>query len=96
MENFVNFSFVDHSIDFECKYPRKLDIDEVDFDVIGTNTQIDNSGMEGNLPYKLEVDVANAGQMTAVTITALHNLSDKISAKLVKIHNVFDLRRSSG
>ena len=85
MENFVNFSFVDRSIDFECKYPRKLDIDEVDFDVIGTNTQIDNSGMEGNLPYKLEVGVAKAGQMTAVTVSPLHNLSDHISAKLVTI-----------
>ena len=37
--------------------------------------------MTGNMPYNIEVDVGDIGQMTTVKILPLHDFSDQISAK---------------
>ena len=78
------FSFFDNSINFGCKYPRKVNVDDAHFEVIGTNAQSESALMSGTMPYKIEVNVADTvGDMTAVTISSLHAFTDRIQAKYV-------------
>ena len=71
----LNLSFSDHSIDFVCKYPRSVQVDEVDFTVIGTNEQTDTVEATGFMPYEMNVEVGEIGEMSTVWITPKHSIS---------------------
>ena len=68
-----DLSFSDHSIDFVCKYPRSVQVDE-DFAVIGTNEQTDSVEATGFIPYEMNVEVGEIGETSTVTITPKHSI----------------------
>ena len=73
-----DLSFSDHSIDFVCKYPRSVQVDE-NFAVIGTNEQSDTVEATGFIPYEMNVEVGDIGEMNTVTITPKHEIPlDKV------------------
>ena len=73
------FRFAEAEVQFECRYPRQIDIAEHQFDV-STNFQPQPIINTGDLSYDLTVNVADVGDMSTITITPNHSIAGVVAS----------------